>query len=519
MTDINPILKTDYPDPDVIRVGDTYYMVSTTMYYMPGGIILRSYDLAHWEIVTYLYDALDGTPQERLEEGKTNYGKGMWAPSFRYHNGRFYVAFVSHGREDTHLFVADDIMGPWEHRHIGEYFHDCSLLFDDDGKVYIASGNMNIRVTELNDDLTNVRPGGVDKVIIRDNPELVGLGYEGSHFYKINGKYVLTLIHWPKSSGRRTEAVFISDTVDGDYVGRDVMWDDMGLNNMGVAQGGLVDTPNGKTYAILFQDSGAVGRVPVLMPVEWEDGFPVFGKDGLVPRNPELYPTKENYSYESLYTSSFGRRENSSTELVNNKSLMLQWQWNHVPDNDLWNILEGDRLWIKTGAVSVNPTKARNILTQRMMLPRCEAKVTIDGSGLGDGDSAGFIGLEGRYVMLGISKRNGRYYLRKLARTVVEKPYAIGFPDDLPGEVLYEREIESPIITVKLSADFEGMKDELITELLDMESGLSERIGEPFHMSFGLDHFTGVRFGLCVFSEETPGGEAVFRDFEYLYNA
>ena len=85
----NPILKADFPDPDVIRVGDTYYMVSTTMHFMPGGVILRSYDLVHWEIVTHIYEKLDSTPGQTLSGGQQIYGKGMWAPSFRYHNGTF----------------------------------------------------------------------------------------------------------------------------------------------------------------------------------------------------------------------------------------------------------------------------------------------------------------------------------------------------------------------------------------------------------------------------------------------
>ena len=87
---INPITRQDYPDPDVIRVNDTYYMVSTTMHFMPGGVILRSYDLVNWEIVTYLYDNLESTPEQRLEKGNI-YGKGMWAASIRYHKDTFYV--------------------------------------------------------------------------------------------------------------------------------------------------------------------------------------------------------------------------------------------------------------------------------------------------------------------------------------------------------------------------------------------------------------------------------------------
>ena len=208
------------------------------MYFMPGGVILRSYDLANWEIATYIFDKLDDTDSERLEGDETNYGKGMWAASLRYHEGKFYVAFVSHGRQDTHLFIADDIEGPWEHKLINGYFHDCSLLFDD-GRVFVVSGNTEIRLTELAPDFSGPKEGGIDKIIIRDNREDVILGYEGAHFYKINGKYYITLIHWPKYNGRRTEAVFVSETVDGEYVGRDVMDDDMGFYDRGVAQGGL----------------------------------------------------------------------------------------------------------------------------------------------------------------------------------------------------------------------------------------------------------------------------------------
>lgn len=504
---LNPILKADYPDPDVIRVGDTYYMISTTMYFMPGGVILRSYDLAHWEIVSYVFEQLDGTPEQRLEGDGTSYGKGMWAPSLRYHNGRFYVAFVSHGREDTHLFVADNICGPWEHRHINEYFHDCSLLFDDDGRIFIVSGNTNIRLTEMLPDLSAVKPGGIDRIIVRDNPDEVNLGYEGAHFYKIKGRYVLTLIHWPKYNSRRTEAVFTCDTVDGEYRGGDVMWDDMGYHNMGVAQGGLVDTPDGLWYAILFQDSGAVGRVPVLMPVtitESDEGLNFeFGDKGIIPVNPKLYPTRENYSYEPLYTS----------RMFRDGKPMPQWQFNHVPDNSLWRAVTDDKYCIKTNSICVNPVHAKNTLTQRMVMPGCSAEITVDCSGLRSGDIAGLIALQGRYCMLGITKEDNRYYLIRLARTHVEKPYSIGFPDNEPGEVQEKIMLPSPVAKLKITADFHDMHDSLDT-FCDFGEGW-KKIGEEHKLGFGLDHFTGARFGLCMFSTLEYGGEAVFSGFSY----
>lgn len=516
---INPITKTDYPDPDVIRVGDTYYMISTTMYYMPGGVILRSYDLANWEIATYIFDELDGTDSEKLLEDESNYGKGMWAACLRYHNGKFYAAFVSHGRKDTHLFVADDIYGPWEHRTINEYFHDCSILFDED-RVYIVSGNMNIRLTELNSDLSGIKEGGVDKIIISDNPEDVNLGYEGAHFYKIDGKYYITLIHWPKYNMRRTEAVFVCDTVDGEYIGKDVSDDDMGYHNMGVAQGGMVEAADGTWYAILFQDSGAVGRVPVLVPVTWENTefkvkeqavnvpFPVFGIDGKIPFNPKVTSTKPEYVYEKLYTS----------DDFADEQIKKQWQWNHVPDNSLWKI-EDNKLKITTGKICVNPVWARNTLTQRMMQPGCMATVRVDASGLNDGDTAGLIALEGCYGMIGIRKEEGRYYIVKLVRTNIEKPFSIGYPDREPGEMLYKEEIGQAVVNLRLISDFRDMSDKLdfyyCTEQISIDGNEWKKVGDSHKMKFGLDHFTGARFGLCLYSEQQTGGTAAFSDFVY----
>lgn len=502
----NPIIKMDYPDPDVIRVDDTYYMISTTMYYMPGGVILRSYDLVNWEILTYIFDKLDDTSSERLEGLESNYGKGMWAACLRYHNGLFYAAFVSHGRKDTHLFVARDINGPWEHRTINEYFHDCSILFDDDGRVYIVSGNMDIRITELEPDLSGIKDGGVDKIIIRDNPEAVNLGYEGAHFYKINGRYYITLIHWPKYNMRRTEAVFVSDSVTGEYEGRDVTWDDMGYHNMGVAQGGLVDTPDGNWYAVLFQDSGAVGRVPVLVPVTWIDDYPVYGDNGLIPLNPEYISTGTGYKYEPLFTS-----DDFDYDDIH-PVLKKQWQWNHVPNDELWRIEDGT-LRITTGKLCINPVWAQNTLTQRMIQPGCQATVTVDAGKLNNGDVAGLIAIEGCYGMVGISRKDYKYYLVKLVRTNIDKPFEIGYRDLEPGELIYEKEISEPVVTLRLRADFTDMRDTL--DFYYETNGIYEQIGGSHRMKFGLDHFTGVRFGLCVFSQLVTGGEAAFSDFIY----
>ena len=288
----NPFLWADVPDPDVIRVDGTYYMVSTTMYFTPHCPIMKSHDLVNWEIINYACDILDDSDACTLRNGAHAYGKGTWAASIRYHNGTFYVTVTSFTTEKTYIFQTEDIEnGPWRRYTIDHVYHDQSLLFDDDGRVYLASGAGSIHILELTADASAVKQGGFDRVVI-ENADVGGKGglpAEGSHFYKIHGKYYLFLIAWPPSgSGRRIELCYLADCIEGPYEGRVILDDDLGFKNMGVAQGGIIDMPDGSWYAMLFQDHGAVGRIPVLIPMVWQDGWPVLGVDGFVPQQVKL---------------------------------------------------------------------------------------------------------------------------------------------------------------------------------------------------------------------------------------
>lgn len=504
--DINPITKADFPDPDVIRVEDTYYMISTTMHFMPGGVILKSYDLVNWEIATHIFDKLDDTPAERLEFEQSTYAGGMWAASLRYHNSKFYAVFVSHFTQKTYLFTADDVYGEWHRSEIEGYYHDSSLLFDDDGRVYIVSGNREIYLQELKEDLSGPKPGGTSKLLIKDETE--GLGYEGTHFYKINGKYYLFFIHWPKGK-RRTQSCFVCDTVDGEYVGKDIFDDDRDYCNQGVAQGGIVDTPSGKWYAVLFQDSGAVGRIPVLLPVTWENEFPVFGVDGKVPKHFEVASSRPYYRYEPLFTSDKFEYNVSETK---NPALKKQWEWNHQPNNQLWEILPEGGLKITTGKLCSNLTHAVNTLTQRTKYPKCEAEVTIDASQMKDGDVAGICILQGAYGYLAITKETGAYYLIKVVKDAATG-FDIGGGDYMPGKVVEKERLMDSRITCCLKANFENMTDKL--DFFYQKEGKWTKVGDSHQLCFRLDHFTGARFGLFIYSTKHIGGSALFTDFEY----
>lgn len=295
---LNPVINSDFPDPDIIRVGDIYYMASTTMYLMPGGDILRSYDLIHWEFVGHVFSQLEDNPAHCLEDGQQIYGQGMWAPSLRCHKGIFYLTFSCNDTHKSLLFLADDPSGPWKRVEMGGFFYDSSLFFDDDDRVYIVHGNTTLRITELETETWGPKPGGLDRVVATDKPGQ-RLGYEGSHLYKHQQKYYLFTCHMPiGSTYLKTEDCFLADSLTGPFRGKNILDDNMGYRNYGVAQGGMVDTPEGDWYAFMFQDRGPLGRAPVVMPMTFDaEGFPVLGDKGRVPQM--VSPTRANHGCSS----------------------------------------------------------------------------------------------------------------------------------------------------------------------------------------------------------------------------
>lgn len=525
--EINPITKLDYPDPDVIRVGDIYYMVSTTMHFMPGGEILRSYDLVNWEHAAFVYDRLDSTSGQRLEGAQNIYGKGMWAASLRFYRGVFYICFVANDTGKTYLYTAKSIAGPWEKRQIEGFYHDCSLLFDED-TVYIAYGNKDIYITQLNADLTAPLVGGLHRLAVSDAGH-PGLGYEGTHFYKINEKYYLFLIHSLRERWMRTEACFVADSIDGVFVGGDVLVDDRGYCGQGAAQGGIVDTPDGMWYAMLFQDHGAVGRIPVLVPVTWEAGYPVFGKNKRIPQQFEVPCKRTDYQYEPLVQSDDFRKVSGLSEAKKQEQygcygLKSVWQFNHEPD---LQFIEQDTghgiLWITTGKVCQNILQAVNILTQRMFFPRCAGEVTVDASALKVGDYAGICALQGCYGMAAVTRRDDGFYIVMASRIACDDSMLAPSKEAWEETEWEAVRIEQSIVRLRIEVDFAQMKDEAKFFYCDKEyncedacsSGVWKQIGIVQKLYFKLDHFAGCRFGLFVYATKEIGGKGGFSEFRY----
>lgn len=512
----NPVIFADVPDIDFIRVDDAYYMVSTTMHLSPGCPIMKSYDLVNWEIVNYVFNTLDDADNLALRNGEHSYGKGQWAASIRYHNGIFYVGFLSYSTGKSYIYYTKDIEnGKWDRFVFDEGFHDMSLLFDEDGRVYIIYGGGDIWCVELEKDLSAVKPETKRK-IISDAGLTPGCLAEGAHAYKINGYYYIFIITWP-SGGRRTQLCYRSKSLDGDWEMKVILDDNLGFRNDGVAQGGIIDSADGNWYCLLFQDHGAVGRLPVLMPMTWEDDWPVVGIDGKAPKTAEIpvkgmerkgIVTSDEFinsqivrSYHSFADSLEAAGEND----YNGSNLLPEWQWNHNPDNRLWSLTEREGyLRLKTGTVCRSVTQARNTLTQRTFGPECSAYIRLDVANMKDGDVAGLSAFAERYGYVGVKMENGKKYI-VMAR----------YDDNDSVEKEFEKErteLAGNEVFLRVDCDYNNAADKAYFYYsLDGESWT--KIGDTLQMNYYGLHFMGYRYAIFNYATEQAGG---YVDVDYF---
>ncbi len=488
----NPVVWADVPDMAMIRVGDTYYMSSTTMHLSPGLPIMKSKDLVNWEIVNYAYDILDDVTRSILPTEKSAYGKGSWASSLRFHDGTFYVTTFSSTTGKTYIYTTKDIeKGPWKVSSFKPSFHDHSLFFDDDGRVYLIHGAGDLHLTELMADLTAIKPGGFNQIIITNASAVAGpnsgLNAEGSQLFKHDGKYYLFNIVWPKG-GMRTVLIHRADKITGPYEGR------VALQDRGVAQGGLIDTPTGEWFAYLFQDHGAVGRVPFLVPVKWEDGWPVLGVDGKAPDTLNL-PASKGLMPGIVASDEFDRQPGEP-------ALPLVWQWNHNPDNKLWSVTQRPGfLRLTTGRVDTDFLSARNTLTQRTFGPECSGVTALDVTRMKNGDFAGLALLQKKYGFVGVKVDGGTNY-------VVMVNAESGSPVEVQSVPLTQK-----TVFLKAECDFKNRADTArFFYSLDGKSWTT--IGDPLKMAYTLPHFMGYRFGLFNYATKTSGG---FADFDFFH--
>ncbi|MBP5764947.1 MAG: glycoside hydrolase 43 family protein, partial [Bacteroidales bacterium] len=434
----NPLFYDEFSDPDIIRVGDDYYLAGTTMHSVPGLVILHSKDLVNWENVSYCFDRFD-FPDDKfaLRNHQEIYGQGIWAPAIRYANGQFYL-FSNINGKGLQCYTSQKIEGPWTHHNLQGNIYVLGVLFDDDGKIYAIHKYGEVHCTELKPDMSGPVEG-TDRVII---PEGNGIG-EGHHIYKIDGMYYListdylpngrTLCSRSKSiwGPYETRVITADETYGYQGVGRTMVprgtryrigedGTKYGVNPAGPDatgcdkshQGGIVQAKDGSWWALFMQDFHSIGRTVCLMPITWKDGWPMVGLPGNLGRAPRTWykPDTKLGCYGIGEEAQPMRAPYDRNEDFNGKQLGRVWQWNHNPEEKMWS-LRGGRLRLNTQPAE-QLMWARNTLTQRVIGPKSVATVEVWLKGLKDGDVCGLGNINVPCSWIGIVKEGKTLTLR-----------------------------------------------------------------------------------------------------------
>jgi xylan 1,4-beta-xylosidase len=496
----NPIFYDEFSDPDMIRVGDWTYLTGTTMHAMPGLPVLRSKDLVNWEFLGYAMDRLDYGPAYRLEQGESIYGRGIWAPSLRFHAGTFYIFSNVNGRA-TQIFSATDPRGPWTRREMRRGLHDLSVLFDDDGKAYAVWGHQSMHIAQLTDDLADLVPG-TEKVLFSVAD---GMG-EGAHFYKIDGKYFILSANY--AGGFRMPAAR-ADHVYGPYEVNQAISQNEAFGMAGghrlkppltvvaptpgasagpLHQGGIVLTPAGQWWGFSMMDFNAVGRLLGLSPVTWQDGWPYFGLPGNLRRTPRTWPKPKAAGAQAVMAP-FERSDDFAAA-----ALKPIWQWNHAPVDGKWSLSERPGFLRLHALPASSLWDARNSLTQRAIGPVSSPTVVLDVAGLKDGDAAGLALLNQPWATLGV-ERDGQ----RLAVTLHDQ--GAGTTSRVP--------IDAGTVWLRADCDF---LTEQARFSFSVDGKQFQPIGAAFTMVFQLTTFQGVRYALYAYHR--GGGEGGYADID-----
>ncbi len=503
----NPLFYDEFSDPDMIRVGDEFYLTGTTMHSMPGLPVLRSKDLVNWEFISYAAQKLDLGPAFRLEGGTNIYGQGFWAPSFRYHDGTFYI-FSNVNREKTQMFTATNPAGPWQHKAMRQSLHDLSVLFDDDGRKYVVWGYRSIQFAQLTDDLMDIVPGTQREII----PESAGMG-EGLHFYKIDGKYFIVSawydqrMRMPAARADRPEgpyevnqAISIDEEFGlaqgnrlADMRGTKPPYDirpgdPHATGKLALHQGGIIQTPAGEWWGYSMIDYNSVGRLTALSPITWKDGWPYFGLPGNLGRTPRTW-VKPKTSEPQPIRVPYVRNDD-----FNGSSLQPIWQWNHVPVHDAWSLSERKGYLRLHSLPATSLWDARNTLTQRSIGPRSAPSTVLDASSLKEGDVAGLALFNRPYAWIGVERSKGATRLVQF--------------DEQTNRTTHI-DLASPRVWLRADCDFLAERAHFS---YSTDGRQFTRFGEPLTLVFQLTTFQGVRYAL--FNYNTNGKRGGAADFD-----
>jgi beta-xylosidase len=507
----NPLFFDEFSDPDLIRVGNDFYLTGTTMHAMPGLPVLHSRDLVNWELMSYALERLDLGPAFRLEDGKESYGRGIWAPSFRYHDGTFHIFSNVNGQTTQH-FTATDPRGPWTRTPMKVSLHDLSVLFDDDGKTWVVWGYRDLRVAQLDPTLTDTVPGTTRALFGKD--ALIG---EGSHLYKIGGRYYITSAWY---AGRMRMPSARANHMDGPWeINPSISADEaFGLRQgprlrgngtvaeivvnpgnpkarggMAMHQGGIVQTGVGEWWGWSMFEGNSVGRLTALSPVTWKDGWPYFGLPGNLGRTPRTWvKPKATTGVPSAIRAPYVRNDAFSGPALANA-----WQWNHVPVDSAWSLRERPGYLRLHSLPASEFWWARNSLTQRAIGPQSTPTTVLETGGMTPGDVAGLALLNRPYAWIGVRRGDDGFWLERF--------------DQLTGDTTRVR-LAAGRVSLRADCDF---LVEHCAFSYSADGARFTRLGAPVTTIFQLKTFQGVRYALFHYNARgSTGGYADFDRFD-----
>lgn len=470
---VNPVLCADYSDPDVIRVGEKYYMVASDFHYV-GMQILESGDMVNWNLAAQLYDRFNLPGWD----GNNHYAGGSWAPAIRFHDGLFFVYFCT-PEEGLFMTSAEDPHGPWSPLHQVKAvprWEDPCPLWDDNGDAYLLHSRKGAGPIILHRMSRDGRELLDEGVTIYEGPTA-----EGPKFLRKDGWYYISLPEGGVKRGWQT--VLRSKNLYGPYE-RKIVLEQGPTSVNGPHQGSLVDTPEGVWWFYHFQEKSPLGRVVHLQPASWEDGWPVIGVD--VDGNGVGNPVG---SWDCPSGSS-ERQVVPATSDDFEDGLGLQWQFCHNPHDGFWSVEDG-RLSIKAQQ-SESLRMAHNILTQKTMGWRGSATVELDLSSMSDGQRAGLASMGGLFFSIGVLKENGVLFLYQTR----------------DGEEVILEQYDSDSICL-------GLKYDARCNLFQFSEGSDVRhlelSGPAFSQKNGF--WKGCRIGLYTYNVSEDSGTICFDNF------
>ncbi len=486
---INPVINGDFPDPDVIRVGDTYYMVSSTMFYFPGATILKSKDLVNWEYCANPLQQIDDNNAYNLL-GAHHYAQGQWAASLNYSKGKYYLYFICYGRSGVDntqniLLTTTDPEGKWTMIKMKDHYYDSGWLFDDegDGYIYVACGIGDIYVNQLDRNFNKLKS---TKVLS------LGNGLEGSHMYHI-GDYYYIYATYGGTEGSQT--IFRSTSPMGPYEEHNGRV----FANQHIHQGALIETQTGEWWTILFKDAGAIGRIPYLEPVVWEDGWPIIGNNGI-----DVSVGGKSYNKPNV-GQTYQRTYLDTNDTFTEPTLGMQWEWNHNPENGSWSLLENPGyLRLHTVTVTDSLQQARNSLSQRILgyspVGTASSKymnsygtIKMVVNNMQDGDIAGLAVFQEPYAYIGIKQIDGKRYLYNLMQTKLSGEQTAVLGDEIESDTVYLRAV----------VNFGTSKANFY---YSTDNKTYTKFGNEMTMAYTLGVFVGNRFFLFNYATKRLGG-------------